>query len=82
VKTLRAQKNLMPQVAGPVNGTTTGELPAAELVELSEEALQQIVGGAEENVINDPLFFVHHVFIDLSWHEWQRRFPTPHSTYV
>ena len=32
-------KNLMPQVAGPVNRVTTGQLPA-ELAELSEEALQ------------------------------------------
>jgi hypothetical protein len=40
-----AQKNLMPPVAGSLNGTTTtGELPA-ELVEVSEEDLQQIVGG-------------------------------------
>jgi bacteriocin-like protein len=46
VKTLIDQKNLMPQVAGLVNGTTTtGELPAPELAELSEEDLQQIVGG-------------------------------------
>jgi len=34
------KKNLMPQVAQPVNRTTTGQLPA-ELAELSEEALQQ-----------------------------------------
>ena len=33
------KKNLMPQVAQPVNRTTTGQLPA-ELAELSEEALQ------------------------------------------
>jgi len=39
------QKNLMPQVAGLVNGTTTGELPAPELTQLSEEDLQEIVGG-------------------------------------
>jgi bacteriocin leader peptide (microcyclamide/patellamide family) len=38
------QKNLRPIAAGPVNPTTTGELPA-ELVELSEEDLQKIVGG-------------------------------------
>ena len=31
--------NLMPQVAQPVNRSTTGQLPA-ELAELSEEALQ------------------------------------------
>jgi|GEM_PF-5297896 len=36
----------MPQAAGLVNGTTTtGELPAPELAQLSEEDLQQIVGG-------------------------------------
>jgi len=34
-------KNLMPQVAGPVNRITTGQLPA-ELAELSEEALSQL----------------------------------------
>ena len=39
------QKNLMAQVAGFLKRTTTGELPAPELAELSEEALQQIVGG-------------------------------------
>ncbi len=33
------KKNLMPQVAQPVNRTTAGQLPA-ELAELSEEALQ------------------------------------------
>jgi bacteriocin-like protein len=33
----------MPQVAGPVN-PTTGQLPA-QLAQLSEEALQQIIGG-------------------------------------
>ncbi|MCL1469845.1 DUF5837 family cyanobactin class RiPP [Argonema antarcticum] len=32
-------KNLMPQVAQPVNRITTGQLPA-ELAELTEEALQ------------------------------------------
>jgi len=35
--------NLMPQVAQPVNRITTGQLPA-ELAELSEEALSQLVG--------------------------------------
>jgi bacteriocin-like protein len=44
------QKNLMAQAAGPVNPTTTEELPAPELVELSEEALQQIVGGVDVGV--------------------------------
>ena len=34
------QKNLMAQAAGPVNPTTTGERPAPELAQLSEEALQ------------------------------------------
>jgi bacteriocin leader peptide (microcyclamide/patellamide family) len=38
-------KNLMDQVVRPVNPTTTGELPAPELAELSEEDLQQIRGG-------------------------------------
>jgi bacteriocin leader peptide (microcyclamide/patellamide family) len=33
------KKNLMPQAAGPINRTTTGQLPA-ELAQLSEEALQ------------------------------------------
>lgn len=33
------KQNLMPQAAQPVNRSTTGQLPA-ELVELSEEALQ------------------------------------------
>jgi hypothetical protein len=34
------QKNLMALSAGPVNPTTTEELPAPELAQLSEEALQ------------------------------------------
>jgi len=34
------KKNLMPQVAQPVNRTTAGQMPP-ELAELSEEALQQ-----------------------------------------
>ena len=38
------KKNLMPIAAGPVNPTTTEELPG-QLTELSEEALQQIIGG-------------------------------------
>ena len=33
------KKNLMPQAAGPVNRSTTGQLPDV-LAELSEEALQ------------------------------------------
>lgn len=41
------QKNLMAQVAGFLKRTTTGELPAPKLAQLSEEALQQIVGGVE-----------------------------------
>ena len=36
------QKNLMAQAAGPVNPTTTEELPAPELAQLSEEALQEL----------------------------------------
>ena len=40
-----AQKNLMAQVVRPVNPTTTGEVPAPELVELSEEDLLHIIGG-------------------------------------
>jgi hypothetical protein len=47
-----AQKNLMAQVAGFLKRTTTGELPAPELALLSEEALQQIVGGGKSVV--DP----------------------------
>ena len=39
-------KNLMSHVVRPVNPTTTGELPAQnELAQLSEEDLQQIIGG-------------------------------------
>jgi bacteriocin leader peptide (microcyclamide/patellamide family) len=38
------KKNLMPQAAGPVKRTATGQLPA-QLAQLSEEALQQIIGG-------------------------------------
>jgi bacteriocin leader peptide (microcyclamide/patellamide family) len=38
------KKNLMPQVAQPVNRITTGQLPA-ELAELSEEALQLLGDG-------------------------------------
>ena len=38
-------KNLMSHVVRPVNRTTKGELPAPELAQLSEEDLQQIIGG-------------------------------------
>jgi hypothetical protein len=38
-------KNLMSHVVKPVNPTTTRELPAPELTQLSEGDLQQIVGG-------------------------------------
>jgi bacteriocin-like protein len=38
-------KNLMSHVTRPVNPTTTGERPAKELAQLSEEDLQQIIGG-------------------------------------
>ena len=38
------KKNLMPQASEPFNPTTTGQLPA-QLAQLSEEALQQIIGG-------------------------------------
>lgn len=41
-------KNLMSQVVKPVNPTTTRELRAPELTQLSEEALQQIIGGQKE----------------------------------
>jgi len=56
------KKNLMPIAAGPVNPTTTGELPA-QLAQLSEEALQKIIGndiaifGGSEPVI-DTYFLV------------------------
>ena len=46
------KKNLMPIAAGPVNRTTTEELPA-ELTELSEEALQQIVGGLVRDLLDE-----------------------------
>jgi bacteriocin-like protein len=38
-------KNLMSHVVRPVNPTTKGELSAPELAQLSEEDLQQIIGG-------------------------------------
>ena len=38
-------KNLMSHVVRPVNPTTTGVRPAPELAQLSEEDLQQIIGG-------------------------------------
>jgi bacteriocin leader peptide (microcyclamide/patellamide family) len=56
------KKNLMPIAAGPVNPTTTGELPA-QLAQLSEEALQKIIGndiaifGGSEPVI-DTYFLI------------------------
>ena len=42
------KKNLMPQVAQPVNRIATGQLPA-ELAELSEEALSQLGEEASES---------------------------------
>ncbi|KAI0220986.1 hypothetical protein L0F63_004345 [Massospora cicadina] len=30
---------------------------------------------------NDPLFYVHHAFIDLLWNEWQMRNPSLANTY-
>jgi len=30
---------------------------------------------------NDPLFYLHHTFIDLLWSEWQARNPTKANTY-
>ena len=47
------QKNLMDQVVRPVNPTTTGELPAKELAQLSEEDLLQIIGGVAASVSID-----------------------------
>jgi len=46
------KKNLMPIAAGPVNRTTTEELPG-QLTELSEEALEQIIGGLVRNLLDD-----------------------------
>jgi hypothetical protein len=44
------KKNLMDQVVRPVNPTTTGELPAPELAQLSEEDLLHIIGGCAGKV--------------------------------
>jgi bacteriocin leader peptide (microcyclamide/patellamide family) len=46
------KNNLMPIAAGPVNRTTTEELPG-QWTELSEEALQQISGGLVRNLLDD-----------------------------
>jgi bacteriocin-like protein len=43
-------KNLMSHVVRPVNPTTTGELPAPELAQLSEEDLQQLAQLSEEDL--------------------------------
>jgi bacteriocin leader peptide (microcyclamide/patellamide family) len=48
------KQNLMPQVAQPVNRTTTGQLPA-ELTELSEEALQLYGEGDRSSASVLPL---------------------------
>jgi len=47
-------KNLMSHAVRPVNPTTTGELPAPELAQLSEEDLQQIIGGVSIDLDIDP----------------------------
>jgi hypothetical protein len=44
-------KNLMSIVLRPVNPTTTGELSAPELAQLSEEDLLQIIGGDQDSII-------------------------------
>jgi bacteriocin leader peptide (microcyclamide/patellamide family) len=46
------KKNLMPIATGPVNRTTTEELPG-QLTELSEEALQQIIGGLVRDLLDN-----------------------------
>jgi bacteriocin-like protein len=48
-KTLMDLKNLMSHVVRPVKPTTKGELPGPELAQLSEEDLQQIIGGSTKN---------------------------------
>jgi len=45
-KTIMNPKNLVPQMVNSVNHITIQDLPA-ELVEMSEEELQQVVGGIE-----------------------------------
>ncbi len=53
------QKNLMPQAPGPVNSITTGQLPA-QLAQLLEEALQQIIGGGDIAIFrgSEPVDFL------------------------
>ncbi|MEU6802307.1 tyrosinase family protein [Streptomyces neyagawaensis] len=34
-----------------------------------------MVGGAS---VNDPVFWLHHAFVDLQWTRWQRRHPDAH----
>jgi bacteriocin leader peptide (microcyclamide/patellamide family) len=52
-KLLMNKKDLMPQVAQPVNRITTGQLPEV-LAELSEESLQLDGGGVQASIICMP----------------------------
>ncbi|KAI9292801.1 Di-copper centre-containing protein, partial [Neoconidiobolus thromboides FSU 785] len=53
---------------------------------LPHSVIHTNIGGAVGDLSdffspNDPLFYMHHAFIDLLWHEWQLRNPSLANSY-